>query len=86
MQEKFCRDCKFFIQHYTRQGAKFDKILSGHCVNRLPNGRFRKTERICECFEDGEKGREDEIKKSISETLNFISKKLEDLESLLKYY
>lgn len=50
-EERACENCKFYIQHYIRDGNVFTKIYDGHCVK----GRVKrkKAKEICKLFEYG---------------------------------
>lgn len=78
-----CKDCKYFLQHYTYTRGNLFKVNCGHCINKL-NGRFRKTNNICEEFTLLTKK---QVLKNDKATLeNKIDYILSDLEDFKKYF
>ena len=49
---KLCKECKFFMQHYGKDGRGYFEINAGHCVagKRLKD---RSADATCEYFEFG---------------------------------
>lgn len=54
MQEKTCRECEHYLQHYALGKRKLFSLYCGHCVfpkvrRRMPGAK------VCEHFVSGEK-------------------------------
>ena len=52
--QKQCPDCIYYLQHYIVLKDKPHLVNCGHCRSPHPNGKFRKTDKLCEKFEDKE--------------------------------
>ena len=53
MEEKFCKDCKHFCQHYRLDETGFVRVFCGHCM--LMRHKSKKSyQKICDSFEPGE--------------------------------
>ena len=53
MEEKFCKDCKHFCQHYRLDERGLVRVFCGHCM--LMRHKSKKSyQKICEDFEPGE--------------------------------
>lgn len=78
-----CENCKHYRQHYSYNEGNLFKVFCGHCTNKL-NGRFRKTNKICEEFKPLTKK---QILKNDKQTLESkIDLMLSDLEEFKKYF
>ena len=52
MDEKQCKDCQYYIQHYTYDKEKFFRVYCGHCTysrvrRKLPDAK------ACENYVEG---------------------------------
>lgn len=85
MEERKCKDCNYYIQHYRKSKTCYEMVFCGHCINRKPSGHNRKTDKICDYYQekDLEKIKEERFK-SATEYLSSISKKLDELNEILK--
>jgi len=82
--EKSCKNCRYFLQHYIKDNIRYSKIFCGHCINpNFKNSRKPRPLEICELWEDIAIKKE-ERKTSIKETLNFMSKSLNEIAQILK--
>ena len=51
-EQKHCTDCKYYLQHYVlKKNNKYTDVNCGHCISTHSNGKFRKTDKICEKFQ-----------------------------------
>jgi len=46
--EKTCKNCKYFYQHYIKEEGKITQIYEGHCI--YPRLKKRKIDDHCEHF------------------------------------
>lgn len=84
---KTCKNCKNFRQHYVKRNTIFLAIEGGHCVHRKLNTVRKKTRfaprENCEFWESGEelkpKRRED-----IKNVLREMNEHLRQIEIILK--
>ena len=53
MEEKQCKNCQYFMQHYTLTDSRLIQVDCGHCIFKNPK-RKRPTQNVCEHFEQGE--------------------------------
>ena len=63
MQEKTCKDCKYFVQHYALGEDRFFRVFAGHCMFARPKNKQSYT-KSCENFEPG-----------VMDDARFVSKK-----------
>lgn len=78
-QEKACGNCKFYIEHYVKYKAIFQKIGEGHCINdELNPPRKRNKYRLYENCDKWESN--SELKKQRKES---VKKVLEDMRDSL---
>lgn len=47
-----CKDCKYFIQHYTKNRYGYSKCSAGHCTYPRIKDRLNET-KACKNFERG---------------------------------
>ena len=52
MEEKFCKDCKHFCQHYRLDETGFVRVYCGHCMRIRPMSK-KPHQKICGNFEQG---------------------------------
>ena len=81
VNEKNCKNCKFFSQHYTKQGSRFHNVCCGHCLNR--NNKKMIPLNSCGYWENVEIQKE-ERKRSITETLEFMAERLNEIAMILE--
>lgn len=53
MDEKHCKDCQYFLQHYTLDKRKIFRVHCGHCTFGKPRQK-RPDTKACESFVPGE--------------------------------
>ena len=83
--EKWCKDCIYFVQHYKIDKARIFRVACGHCINKKGNGQIRKTDKICDCYTERDSASEKkEQLKSAAEYLSFIADKVNELTEILK--
>lgn len=46
---KICENCKFFVQHYIKNGNSYTEINLGHCIYLKPEQK-KPLEEACENF------------------------------------
>ena len=82
MEDKNCRNCRYFLQHYVKHKRYILKVECGSCKkrHRLKCGELRKN---CDKWEPIEIQKE-ERRKSIKETLQNMEKSLEDIKLILQ--
>lgn len=85
MEEKNCKDCNFYVQHYRKNGLRYVAIYCGHCTNRKPRGRYRKTDMICAFYQEKNKAQEKQERiKSATEYLSFIAERVNELKEIFE--
>ena len=62
MEEKFCKDCKHFCQHYRLDETGFVRVFCGHCMMMRCKSK-KSYQKICDNFEQGENSEERFVKK-----------------------
>ncbi len=82
MEEKNCKNCRYFLQHYVKHKRYILKVECGHCLKRyrLKCGECRKN---CESWEPIAIQKE-ERRKSIKALLRDMEKSLEDIKLILQ--
>jgi len=82
--EKTCENCRYFLHHYIKQCTRYTQIFCGHCINQNNKDRHKKKPiEICGFWETVEIQKEAR-KKSIKETLTFMSEQLNEITMILK--
>ena len=81
-----CTNCKYFVQHYRKQITSYAKIFCGHCKNE--NTKLTRKKRLpimdgCENWEREEEKQVGDILTAIYEQLQFLSKRAEEMQSIL---
>ncbi len=74
MEEKTCKDCKYFRQHYGLDSRGFFRVFCGHCVYERP--KRKRPDNTCERFTPGERPEDAFVSKE------YLSKEL--LQYILK--
>jgi len=74
MEEQKCKNCQYYLQHYTLSGNQFIQVYCGHCTYKNPKAK-RPDRKACEHFQQGEKDTTHFVSKE------YLSKKL--LEKIL---
>lgn len=49
MEKEFCKNCKYFHQHYSLHEKKIFRVYCGHCV-QYPTKRRQPDTKACENF------------------------------------
>lgn len=84
VNEKTCQNCRNYSQHYSKLGTKYIAVFCGHCLKRKNNAKRKSRPfEACEYWEDIAIKKE-ERKKSINETLERMSQRLEEIAAVLK--
>ncbi|MBE5784470.1 MAG: hypothetical protein E7330_01590 [Clostridiales bacterium] len=52
--QQVCKNCRYFMQHYTLAERKLFRVYCGHCVHIKPRHK-RPDTKVCENFAPGEK-------------------------------
>lgn len=78
--EKACKNCRFYSQHYSKQGIRFGFVSCGHCTNR--NNKKMKPV-LCNYWEDIALKKE-ERKIKAKEFMQFMSECLNEIATILK--
>lgn len=83
--EKSCDNCRFYVAYYVKRNMCYAPIYKGHCVheNIIRSRRKEKELTLCEFWEDVSTKKE-ERKKSIKETLELMSGRLNEMVLILK--
>ena len=71
MEEKHCKDCRYYIQHYALIENRMIQVYCGHCTWKSPKTK-RPDRKACEYFQQGEKDIDQFVSKE------YLSKKLLD--------
>ena len=71
MEEKYCRSCRYYIQHYTLCDSRLIQVYCGHCTYKTTKTK-RPDRKACEHFEQGAEDTEHFVSKE------YLSKKLLD--------
>lgn len=71
MEENYCKNCQYFIQHYALCNGRLIRVYCGHCTHATPKAK-RPDRKACEHFEQGVKDTEQFVSKE------YLSKKLWD--------
>jgi hypothetical protein len=51
--EKTCKNCRYYSQHYSKQGIRYGIVHCGHCLNGNHNNRIKKSLfEACEYWND----------------------------------
>lgn len=50
-ENKTCKDCKFFIQHYRKSGKRYTWVNCGHCTEPMLKSRGPAT-KACPRFQE----------------------------------
>jgi len=79
--KKSCGNCRFFSQHYSKQGIRYSPVYCGHCINR--NNKKMMPLGVCDFWEDITILKE-ERKKVIKESLIDMAEKLDEIAMILK--
>lgn len=80
---KTCENCRYYSQHYSKQGTRYNKVYCGHCLHKNIKNYKKLSLKPCEYWEDITIQKE-ERKKSIKEILEFMSERLNDITMILK--
>lgn len=49
MEQRICKECTYFLQHYTLIDGKLQQAYCGHCTKNAKR-RKRPDDKICELF------------------------------------
>lgn len=71
MEDKKCKNCQYYMQHYTLCQNRLIQVYCGHCTYKTPKTKCP-DRKACEHFEQGEKDIEQFASKE------YLSKKLLD--------
>jgi len=77
---KSCKNCRYFSQHYSIQGTGYHTVGCGHCLNS--ENKKKRPYDLCDLWEDIAV-RKEERKKSIEETLRYMSERINDIAIIL---
>lgn len=84
VQEKSCKNCCYYLEHYVKLDTSYLNIHSGHCRNIYNKDRHKKRELIlCEYWEHISVKKEIR-KNSIKETIEFMCNRLNEIAMLLE--
>ena len=78
--QKICKNCRYFSQHYAKYGLKYHTICCGHCINRS-NTKMRLYDN-CELWENNDIINEEQ-KKSLQEVLGTMAERLNEIAMIL---
>ena len=86
MEEKYCRDCTYFVQYYKKRVIRYQKLYDvGHCTKKYGNNRFRNTDKPCEFYKERnlkeERGGQ---LKTAGVYLSEIAQEIKELKEILK--
>jgi len=79
--ERTCRNCRYYSQHYSKIGIRYGAVGCGHCFNQN-NKKMRPIEN-CELWENIAIAKQ-ERKRLITETVEFMAERLDEMVILLK--
>lgn len=82
-KEKSCKNCRYYSQHYTKQGTRYNTVFCGHCLHKDVRNYKRRPLELCENWEDIAIKKE-ERKRDIKEAIIVMSERLEELTMILK--
>ena len=71
MEEKYCKNCRYYIQHYALVEHRIIQVHCGHCTWKTPKAK-PPNRKACEHFEQGEQDREQFVSKE------YLSRRLLD--------
>lgn len=83
IKEKSCQSCRYYSQHYTKQGTRYDNVHCGHCLHKNSRDYKRRPLKFCEYWEDIAIKKE-ERKHDIIEAIILMSERLDELAMILK--
>lgn len=85
-EEKNCKNCGYYIQHYVKCDAYILSIECGHCAKKLvtiPSGEGVKLKKPCDYWTPQENKKE-KRRKMIKAVLRDMEKSLEDIKIILQ--
>lgn len=83
MEQKNCKSCIYYVQHYGRNKDGYNIVHCGHC-NR-PEGHYRKTGKACEFYQEKDiKLEKEERMKSATKYLSVISMRISELAEIMR--
>ena len=71
MEENYCKDCQYYLNHYALVENRIIKVHCGHCTFKTPKTK-RPNRKACEHFQQGIQDPEQFVSKA------YLSKKLLD--------
>lgn len=83
MCQRSCNNCRYYSQHYSKQGTKFRTVNCGHCLYKSVRNYKSRPLVLCEHWEDIAVKKE-ERKESIIETLRYMAEHINEIAVILK--
>lgn len=81
--EKSCESCRYYSQHYSKQGKSFKIVFCGKCLKHHNRIKCKIPSEFCDLWEDFAFKKE-ERRKAIKEVLRNISDRLDEIAVILK--
>lgn len=81
--EKRCENCRYYSNHFSKQGTRIDNVHCGHCLHKKIRNYKRQPLELCENWETIEIQKE-ERKRDIEEAIIAISERLDEIALILK--
>ena len=81
IDEKKCENCRYYVRHFSKQGAAFQTICCGHCKNH--NNKKMAPYGVCGYWEDIALQKEERAR-SIKAVLRNMSERLNEIAMVLK--
>lgn len=78
-----CTSCRYFSQHYSKQGTQYIKVFCGHCLHKDKKIKLRKFPfDACGLWDYAVK--KEERKRSNAETIQYIAECINEVLVVLK--
>ena len=81
IDEKSCENCRYYSQHYSKQGTMYRAVSCGHCLHR--DNQKMKSYDLCDFWENISIKKE-ERKNLIKDVLENMSERLTEIALILK--
>lgn len=81
--KKSCDNCRYYSQHYTKQGTGYGSVCCGHCLHDNVRNYKRQPLELCQHWESLTLKKK-ERKQNIKEAIISMSERLNELTEILK--
>lgn len=85
MEQNKCNNCRYFLRHYVKYGARFIGIVVGHCIHHDLDPRTRKKINMHFSCDDWEPVaiQKEERKVSVTKAIHAIANDLNEIKQIL---